>query len=475
MTSIDEIIALGWKILPVAQRGKRPLVARWPELASDDPDQVAQWGERFPGCNWGLKLGPDSGVVDVECDDQAAEDALGELFGGDLPVTPIFKSSRGSHRIFRYNQRLPDKAVVFIDKLEIRIGGGGQGAQSLIPPSIHPTGAAYEWLPGLGPDQVDPPEIPPELLEMILASDRGVQGAGVAQGAGWRNARQGVGEGQRNQSAASFIGRLLTSLRDPFNLEEVNIQFDLVAGWNARNDPPLDMEELAHVFDSILAREQKRRNDQDFHEHFSTRAIRPVEKDSDTLAWRMKIVNGRPRIFLLYSPLWSGAITLSSNQVMTPRLVMIQALEQKNVVLDRSFPRLWNGDRGEMGICARVVETAEEIEPDIEQHRDLVVARMVQEEVDRAVEVMDGKDPDGSVQVIEGGEVVFRFGVVHERLAYSVERITRLELSRVLRQINAQDYRNRSLKKLDQGSLRQLSAMLNELPQDIANDATTAK
>ena len=38
---------------------------------------------------------------------------------------------------------MPQTAVIKADDLEIRIGG--RAAQSVLPPSIHPTGTVYEW------------------------------------------------------------------------------------------------------------------------------------------------------------------------------------------------------------------------------------------------------------------------------------------------------------------------------------------
>ncbi len=456
MTAIADILALGWKILPVAEKGKRPLLARWPDLATSDPDIIAAWSESFPGCNWGVKLGPDSGIIDVECDDERAEATLVELFDGDVPVTPMFESHRGRHRIFQFREGLPDKAVVFIDKLEVRIGGGGQGAQSIIPPSVHQTGAVYHWLPGLSPEDVNPAPLPFEVFDLI----RQERPRGDSGGASWKDGVAGVSQGGRNMTATSVIGKLLSSLRDPFNNEEVNLQFDLVMAWNLQNEPPLDLDEIRLVFDSILTRERQRRNDSDFHEHFAHKQqLKTKEEPEGVDGWRLKIVNGRPRIFKLYAPLWEGSISLTSAMMMTPRSIMIQALEQKNVVLDKSFSRIWTGKDDE-GVCSRLVDTAEEIEPQIEEHRDLVVASMLREQIARAVEVREGKKPDGSVQRMEGGDVVFKFSVVLERLAYSVERVTRPELSGILHQIGAKDYQQRRLKRLDRDSVQRLDEML---------------
>ena len=61
---------------------------------------------------------------------------------------------------------MPETAVIKADDLEIRIGG--RAAQSVLPPSVHPTGARYEWT--TSPAEVPIAPFPAQLLakEVLL-------------------------------------------------------------------------------------------------------------------------------------------------------------------------------------------------------------------------------------------------------------------------------------------------------------------
>lgn len=131
----------GCQFVRVARREKRPLGAGWQHRGTADPAEVARW--LAGGSNVGLLLGPPSGVVDVEFDTADAAEELAAYGITDL-TTPTWRSARGEHRLFRWEPWMPPTAVVKLGLLEIRIGG--RAAQSVLPPSTHPTGVAYEWL-----------------------------------------------------------------------------------------------------------------------------------------------------------------------------------------------------------------------------------------------------------------------------------------------------------------------------------------
>ena len=133
---LSTLADLGWKLIPIGAKSKFPRMVDWPSLASSDQDQIEASSENSPNQNWGVLLGEPSGIVDFECDDDAAEDRLVELFEGDVPVTVMYSANRGNHRLFKYRDDLPDVAVARLDNLELRIGGGGKAAQSVIPPSV---------------------------------------------------------------------------------------------------------------------------------------------------------------------------------------------------------------------------------------------------------------------------------------------------------------------------------------------------
>ncbi len=138
---VDAAIAyagLGWRVVPVA--GKIPCGGpAWQQAATRDPGEAAILFDESSGDGVGVLLGPGSGIIDLECDSEQAETELGQLFGGQIPATPTFQSSRGLHRLFRWTDALPaserSKAKFNFGAIEFRIGGGDRAAQTVFPPS----------------------------------------------------------------------------------------------------------------------------------------------------------------------------------------------------------------------------------------------------------------------------------------------------------------------------------------------------
>lgn len=141
MNDLAPLAAAGCRFVRLARGEKRPLGSAWQHRSTDDLDAVAAW--LAARSNVGILLGPDSGVIDVEYDDPAGRDQLAAY--GVLDIrTPTWRSARGEHRLFRWEPWMPAAAAVKAGDLEIRIGG--RAAQSVLPPSRHPSGAAYEWI-----------------------------------------------------------------------------------------------------------------------------------------------------------------------------------------------------------------------------------------------------------------------------------------------------------------------------------------
>jgi len=138
---IRELDALSGRYVKLARRDKRPMGASWQTRATASVSEVESWIE--DGHNVGLLLGPQSGVIDVEFD---TEDGRAEMESlGLLDVeTPTWRSARGEHRLFAYEPWMPEAAVIHRGGVEFRIGG--RAAQSVLPPSTHPSGGVYEWI-----------------------------------------------------------------------------------------------------------------------------------------------------------------------------------------------------------------------------------------------------------------------------------------------------------------------------------------
>lgn len=156
----------GWNPVPVAYREKRPIGDEWPKRRVT-PDSVGVLFGASP-LNVGVQLGSSSGGltdVDLDCPEAIA---IGSYL---LPKTSLIfgrKSKRQSHRFYKTTlcEAIARAAVQFKDPkpaatalrdgggehkhmlLEVRIGGGDKGAQTLIPGSVHESGEAYEFEPG---------------------------------------------------------------------------------------------------------------------------------------------------------------------------------------------------------------------------------------------------------------------------------------------------------------------------------------
>jgi Virulence-associated protein E/Bifunctional DNA primase/polymerase, N-terminal len=169
-------------------------------------------------CNVGLQLGPASGgLVDVEFD----SDTMRTLAPRFIPATrAVFgrTSKPRSHWLYRcpdlhdgqHGAAISIKDAEDKEMASLRIGDDGKGAQSMAPPSIHPSGEPVEWADGCGPE---PAEVSVELERQFrhcgvaaLLADHWPRAEGSRNdianaAAGWLAMRE-VGEEQ----AAEIIG-----------------------------------------------------------------------------------------------------------------------------------------------------------------------------------------------------------------------------------------------------------------------------
>lgn len=155
MNAIDADLAAllehGAAVVKVARGDKMPLGRAWNTLATTIADVIGDW--LCQGYNLGILLGHSS-LIDVEYDDEAGRQWLASRGLLDIE-TPTWASGRGEHRLFRLAGDLPPCGWRKIGGAEIRIGG--KPAQSVLPPSRHPSGRPYTWL--VSPQQIGPASI----------------------------------------------------------------------------------------------------------------------------------------------------------------------------------------------------------------------------------------------------------------------------------------------------------------------------
>jgi hypothetical protein len=125
----------GWKVFPLHPGTKKPIHEGWPQVATDDPAQIAAWAEEYPNANWAVAAGP-SGLCMVDVDGETGENSLfdWELEHGALPATREHRTPRGRHMIFAGDMKNSTGKIG--PKLDTRGGNG----YILIPPSSLPAG-----------------------------------------------------------------------------------------------------------------------------------------------------------------------------------------------------------------------------------------------------------------------------------------------------------------------------------------------
>jgi hypothetical protein len=163
LTAALTLAARGWRVLPVIAGEKRPAIARWPELATTDARQIADWWIDEPDRNIGLATGAGSGFFVLDIDPKnGGSAALDELVNahGKLPRTfTVRTGSGGTHYYFL----VPDFEVTNSPGalkgtgIDVR----GEGGQVVAPPSVTYAGS-YAL-------EVDAPlvEAPAWLLDLI--------------------------------------------------------------------------------------------------------------------------------------------------------------------------------------------------------------------------------------------------------------------------------------------------------------------
>ena len=139
----------GFATVPVPVGGKSPNVRGWPDLRLTTDEKIDEYFNR-DRLNVGAIWGPASGdLADADLDCKEAVDLAPHF----LPRTGSIygrPGKRRSHYLYKCSDPDPKATIKLHDErkagiVELRLGGGGKGAQSLMPGSIHPSGERYEW------------------------------------------------------------------------------------------------------------------------------------------------------------------------------------------------------------------------------------------------------------------------------------------------------------------------------------------
>ena len=143
--ALDLVEKQGLSVIPL-RRDKTPLLA-WQEFQTRRPTdgELEEWFlRRWPEANIGIVTGTLSGLVVVDADGDAGLAWMRE----HLPVTGVYvRTGKGWHGYFRHPGGNVRNRGRIAPEVDIRADGG----YVVAPPSVHASGALYEWqfTPGL--------------------------------------------------------------------------------------------------------------------------------------------------------------------------------------------------------------------------------------------------------------------------------------------------------------------------------------
>jgi hypothetical protein len=241
---ISRLAVEGCRVFPVAAREKTPLIPDWPHQASDRSENIDFWSKRWPGSNWGVATGAGSGAFVVDFDGDAGRKAIENFtgaYGTEWLQTRTAKTPRGLHLWYIWpdgETRIRNSAGKIAEGVDVR----GEGGYVVIPPSIHPSGAAYTWQ-NFGAIASSPSW----LLDLVIRGSGHVEPKFLIGGNGTNGARgPKIPRGQRNSVLASLAGSIRRR-----GLDQDAICAALLAHNAAHCDPPLAEAELRTIANSV--------------------------------------------------------------------------------------------------------------------------------------------------------------------------------------------------------------------------------
>lgn len=243
----------GFAVFPVLPRGKIPLTKNGFKDATKEPKKINSSWAKWPMANIGIATGRASGFWVLDIDGMEGEASLKVLENELGPLTPTIEViSGGGGRHLYY--AIPTGPDIIIPNSASKLGQGldvrGDGGYIIAPPSIHPSGKHYEW----SIDSTDKIMAAPDpLFQRIACPSKFIPN--VEKPRDWAAfIREGVKEGCRNDSIARLAGKLL---RASIGTRE---SLELCLIWNQlKCFPPLSLDEVLQIFNSIAGRELTRR------------------------------------------------------------------------------------------------------------------------------------------------------------------------------------------------------------------------
>jgi hypothetical protein len=236
----------GWSVIPVVAGGKSSPI-KWKEYQTRHAteDEIRAWFKKWPDCNIAIITGAISGLIVLDVDGAEGQESARDKA---LPPTMVSSTGKGAHYYYKHPGVFVTGQVRFLPGMDIR----GDGNYVVAPPSLHSSGAIYEWRV-----KEDLIEAPDWLLEVVNAKARKEskrpQTSGVVEladhdigpGEWYEGALEGMVEGERNKMATRLVGRWAHAGMTPREA------WFMLESWNRNNKPPAPEDELHTTLESV--------------------------------------------------------------------------------------------------------------------------------------------------------------------------------------------------------------------------------
>lgn len=239
----------GFTPISIAHKEKRPYGSGWQTTSWESVDQVTDHFEESVARGYdgvGLLLGkPSNGLLDVDLDSPAAV-KMAAYFLPQTPMVSGHESNPRSHRWYLSREAgpLPETRRYAAADRTINVEIRSTGAQTVIPPSTHPSGEAYVWegepFGGKrGPARVD---------ARVLAVQVALVGLGAVLVDAWPK------QGSRHDAYLALAGGLLRHKGGIHPYWEANLATLIEALVDATHDEEGAEKRLSQVFDTTVRR-----------------------------------------------------------------------------------------------------------------------------------------------------------------------------------------------------------------------------
>lgn len=250
------LAAAGFHVFPCVRNGKLPVIKKFPDRATRNPEQIHNWWPVADNRNIGIsttRFGDDKALIVVDVDDKddkhGSETMLAlEMQGFEFPRTFEQRTvSGGRHLIYWAEEAATQGVNVLGSGLDIRSKGG-----YIVGPGSWIDGACYTVTHGV--EHIC--RAPQWLIDRLgVAQDRPAKAAEVVAGVDPARAEARgreyiasiapLGEaGGRNDAAYKVAARLKDFGCTP------ETTFALLLEWNETCEPPLEADELEHCVNS---------------------------------------------------------------------------------------------------------------------------------------------------------------------------------------------------------------------------------